>query len=58
VYRRTAFQLGNNQSHRISIDSNLHIIEEPAGQVNWYRDYQELLQLPEVMLFPYAILGK
>ncbi len=38
VCRRTAFQAGRDQTLRFSIDTNLHMIDEIAGQEQFFRN--------------------
>ena len=59
-YMRTAFQLGNDASVRISLDTNLCMIyERDAGVMEgdrWYRDPTMAVPEHQITRFPHAVL--
>jgi len=58
VCRRSAFQVGKDQSLRFSLDTNLHMIDEtPSIMENkWFRSLDKPLKEFEVIKFPFAVL--
>ena len=59
-YMRTAFQHANDATVRISIDSNLCMInersDETAHGARWYRNPNQKVPLNEITRFPHAVL--
>lgn len=59
-YMRTAFQHANDATVRISIDSNLCMInersDETAHGARWYRNPDQRVPLNEITRFPHAVL--
>jgi SPX domain protein involved in polyphosphate accumulation len=59
-YMRTAFQHANDATVRISIDTNLCMINERSDEsahcVRWYRNPDKKVPLNEITRFPHAVL--
>lgn len=59
-YMRTAFQIPNDATVRISLDTNLCMITEGTDEVNngerWYRDPKVPVPFDEITRFPHAVL--
>eukprot|EP00614_Pseudopedinella_elastica_P010020 CAMPEP_0172590006 /NCGR_PEP_ID=MMETSP1068-20121228/8496_1 /TAXON_ID=35684 /ORGANISM="Pseudopedinella elastica, Strain CCMP716" /LENGTH=804 /DNA_ID=CAMNT_0013385687 /DNA_START=190 /DNA_END=2604 /DNA_ORIENTATION=- len=59
-YMRTAFQIENDASVRISLDTNLCMIYERDSGVllgdRWYRDPTKAVPVDEITRFPHAVL--
>jgi uncharacterized membrane protein YidH (DUF202 family) len=59
-YMRTAFQIPNDATVRISLDTNLCMIKEGTDEVingeRWYRDPKVTVPLNEITRFPHAVL--
>jgi len=58
VCRRSAYQNRNDFSLRLSLDTNLHMIDELLTQRSkrWYRSLEKPINLSEVVNFPFAVL--
>lgn len=58
VCRRSAFQVGKDQSLRFSLDTNLHMIDETPAIMDdkWVRSLDKPLKEFEVIKFPFAVL--
>lgn len=59
-YMRTAFQIPFDATVRISLDTNLCLINERTGDTatgqRWYRDPKKAVPLTEITRFPHAVL--
>jgi SPX domain protein involved in polyphosphate accumulation/uncharacterized membrane protein YidH (DUF202 family) len=58
VCRRTAFQQGRDASVRLSLDTNLHMLDELNGMEpnKWFRNMEKALPTQSVAKFPFAVL--
>ena len=59
-YMRTAFQIPFDATVRVSLDTNLCMINERTGDTangqRWYRDPNKAVPLDEITRFPHAVL--
>ena len=59
-YMRTAFQIPFDPTVRVSLDTNLTMIQERVADTQsgrrWYRDPREAVPLTEITRFPHAVL--
>ena len=59
-YMRTAFQIPFDATVRISLDTNLCMINERTGDTvsgsRWYRDPLKAVPLDQITRFPHAVL--
>jgi len=57
VCRRSAFQQGKDQRLRLSLDTNLHMLDElPAWPNSWYRDMDQPLTKNDIVTFGFGVL--